>query len=207
MVDIWQKKEEMFKTVSITMKRVELTLDMRSNFRSMSVSSRNAVLFLNKKNTLQEWRNLLEQKTYYIRNRKLLVDGIKNDDYPETIIFNINEIINHEDEAFYSLFTPAGLALENNHKEAIEYLAGPGRQNQRMMFDLLTKLLDRERDFGKKTIKEYREELSSAIINASVLVFIGFVLIVIVSLLSIYVNKDVKYLNRNLDDSDNKWIY
>lgn len=183
MTDLWQKKEDMFKKVNLIMKRVELILDMRSNFRNMTISSRNMVLVNNDEKITDEWLSILEQREFYMRNRKLLVENI-NTDLSKSSYSTINEILEIEDLTLNTILKSGRLVLDKNHEEAITYIMGYGRENQRVMFNLLTKLSDEEEFKGKKIINNYREGTTKTIIVISFFFVINFIILVAMAFFS-----------------------
>lgn len=205
MTELWQKKEDMFKNVNTLMQRVEITLDMRSNLRNMTLSSRNMIIDNNPDNIAIEWQNLLEQRELYLRNRKLLIENLANESY-KPITNDINTITTEDSRVLSSLLTPGRLILEGKHEEASEYTMGIGRKKQRFLFDTLTSLSNHEKEYGKKLIENYVSESSLIIIIVSVIFLSSTIMTIITLLYCIFLSvriEEVKELNNHFNSVKN----
>ena len=116
---------------------------------------------------------------------------MKND-ISEKNYSTINEILERENFTLNTILTSGRLVLDQNHKEAISYIMGNGRENQRVMFDLLTRLSTEEKIHGKEIINNYREGTSMKILVISLFFFINFITVITIAIHSFFLAEKIE---------------
>lgn len=161
----------------IQMKKYQSIVAMRGAIRDMGVAVRNSILFTDKEDINTEVKRFHDQNAVFIRSRKEMQDLMQVDSIPEGRAI-IQKIEATEKPLLDALKQTVQLGMQNNNQAAITSLKDIVRPVQNKMLDALNSMTRVQMGNNRQAV----DGISSAVADASKLLFIMTTLSIIVSI-------------------------
>lgn len=180
-------KNQTEELANVRMKKYQSIVAMREAIRDMGVAVRNSILFTDKEDIDTEVARFHDQSAEFIRHRKEMQNLMQVDSTPVGRAI-MQKIESTEKPFLDALQLAVRLGMQNNNQDATDSLKDIVRPVQNEMLDALNNMTREQMDNNRQAV----DRASSAIADASTLLFIMTTLSIIISTAGGY------FISRNL---------